>query len=128
VGFITYSPSGKAGFLDVQEKTMSRYGLTSEEVAREMAEGTLRLEACCADVSVSNTGVADGNAGSGSAPGTQCFAWAFKSRSGEIVSATETKMFAGDRNEVRHAAALYALSSIEHHFNHLPRTRERDRG
>ncbi len=29
VGFITYSPSGKAGFLDVQEETMNRVGLTS---------------------------------------------------------------------------------------------------
>jgi nicotinamide-nucleotide amidase len=120
VGFITYSPSGKAGFLGVQEDTMSRYGLTSEEVAREMAEGALGLEACCADMSVSNTGVADGNAGSVPAPGTQCFGWSFKLRSGRIVSVSETKVFEGDRNEVRHAAALYALSRIEHHFNHLP--------
>ncbi|SAK84159.1 CinA domain-containing protein [Caballeronia catudaia] len=119
VGFITYSPSGKAGFLGVQEKTMNRYGLTSEEVAREMSEGALRLEECCADVSVSNTGVADGNAGSVPAPGTQCFGWSFKLRSGEIVSATETKVFDGDRNEVRHAAAQYALSRIEHQFYHL---------
>jgi nicotinamide mononucleotide (NMN) deamidase PncC len=98
---------------------MNRYGLTSEEVAREMSEGALRLEACCADVSVSNTGVADGNAGSVPRPGTQCFGWSFKLRSGEIVSVTETKVFEGDRNEVRHAAALYALSRIEHHFYHL---------
>jgi nicotinamide mononucleotide (NMN) deamidase PncC len=98
---------------------MSRCGLTSEEVAREMSEGVLRLEACCADVSVSNTGVADGNAGSVPAPGTQCFGWSFKSRSGRILSVTETKVFDGDRNEVRHAAALYALSRIEHHLNRL---------
>ncbi|MBC8642588.1 CinA family protein [Caballeronia sp. EK] len=120
VGFITYSPSGKAGFLDVQEETMNRFGLTSEEVAREMSEGALRLEACCADVSVSNTGVADGHAGSGPAPGTQCFGWSFKLQGGRILSVTETQVFEGDRNEVRHAAALYALSRIEHHFNHLP--------
>lgn len=59
VGFVTYSPTGKAGFLDVREETMQREGLTSEAVAREMSEGALRQEACCADVVVSNTGVAD---------------------------------------------------------------------
>ncbi|WP_409017620.1 CinA family protein [Caballeronia sp. LZ008] len=57
VGFVTYSPSGKAGFLGVQEETMKQFGLTSEEVAREMSEGALKQEACCADVAVSNTGV-----------------------------------------------------------------------
>jgi PncC family amidohydrolase len=119
VGFITYSPSGKAGFLDVQESTMDRYGLTSEEVAKEMAEGALRLEACCADVAVSNTGVADGNAGDDPAPGTQCFGWAFKFQNGKIECVTETKIVNGERNDVRRAAALYALSRIEHHFNGL---------
>ena len=34
VGFVTYSPSGKAGFLGVRQETMDRFGLTSEEVAR----------------------------------------------------------------------------------------------
>jgi hypothetical protein len=59
VGFITYSPSGKAGFLGVKEATMKQYGLTSEEVAREMAEGARRQEGCCVDVVVSNTSLAD---------------------------------------------------------------------
>ena len=59
VGFVTYSPTGKAGFLGVRETTMEQFGLTSEEVAREMSEGALRQEASCADVAVSNTGVAD---------------------------------------------------------------------
>ena len=60
VGFITYSPSGKAGFLGVQRATMEQHGLTSEAVAREMAGGALRHEGCCADIVVSNTGLADG--------------------------------------------------------------------
>ncbi|SFU26786.1 amidohydrolase, PncC family [Paraburkholderia aspalathi] len=38
VGFVSYSPSGKAGFLGVQESTMECWGLTSEGVAREMAK------------------------------------------------------------------------------------------
>jgi nicotinamide-nucleotide amidase len=128
VGFVTYSPTGKSGFLGVREETMKRYGLTSEEVAREMSEGALNQEACCADVAVSNTGVADAAPGDGPPPGTQCFAWSYKVRGGEIVTFSETKAFDGERNEVRRAAALYALSRIEHHFNRLPRHRAKRNG
>jgi PncC family amidohydrolase len=119
VGFVTYSPTGKAGFLGVRETTMEQFGLTSEEVAREMSEGALRQEACCADVAVSNTGVADAALDGGPPPGTQCFGWSYKLRSGDFVTFSETKVFDGDRNDVRRAAALYALSRIEHYFNSL---------
>lgn len=117
VGFVTYSPTGKAGFLGVSEETMERHGLTSEAVAREMAEGALRHEACCADVAVSNTGVADGTSDDGTPPGTQCFAWAYRSRDGNIVTFSETKKFECERNDVRRAAALCALSRVEHYFD-----------
>lgn len=117
VGFVTYSPTGKAGFLGVRRETMERHGLTSEPVAREMAEGALRQEACCAEVAVANTGVADAAPGSSTPPGTQCFAWSYRMRGGEIVTFAETRTFEGERNEVRRAAALYALSRIEHYFD-----------
>ena len=120
VGFVSYSPSGKAGFLGVKESTMKQFGLTSEEVAREMAEGALRHEGCCADVVVSNTGLAEAGP-SGSPPaGTQCFAWSFRTRDATVVTFSETRQFSGSRNEVRSEAALYALSRIEHYFNQLP--------
>ncbi|SAK99586.1 CinA domain-containing protein [Caballeronia fortuita] len=117
VGFVTYSPTGKAGFLGVREDTMKQFGLTSEAVAREMSEGALAQEACCADVAVSNTGVADAPPEGGPPPGTQCFAWSFKSRDGRIQTFSETRRFEGERNDVRREAALYALSRIEHYFN-----------
>jgi PncC family amidohydrolase len=123
VGFVSYSPSGKAGFLGVGETTMQEFGLTSEEVAREMAEGALRQEGCCAEVAVSNTGLADTAPQGGPPPGTQCFAWSFRDRNGELVTFSETRHFSGNRNDVRSAAALYALSRIEHYFNQLPRAR-----
>lgn len=122
VGFVSYSPSGKAGFLGVKEATMEESGLTSEAVAREMAEGALRREGCCAELAVSNTGLADGAPNGGVPPGTQCFAWSFRSGAGELLTFAETRQFPGDRNDVRSAAALYALSRIEHYFNELPRT------
>jgi nicotinamide-nucleotide amidase len=127
VGFITYSPSGKAGFLDVRKDTMDRYGLTSEEVAREMAEGALRLEACSADIAVSNTGVADSAPEGGPVPGTQCFAWSYRGRDGRIVTFSETKIFQGGRNEIRGAAAVYALSRIPRYFDALPRAKDHER-
>ncbi|MGF6696524.1 nicotinamide-nucleotide amidase [Paraburkholderia sp. MM5496-R1] len=125
VGFVSYSPSGKAGFLGVRQSTMKQYGLTSEAVAREMAEGALRQEGCCADIAVSNTGLADGGAHGGSdddpPQGTQCFAWAFRRPGDQFVTFAETRRFSGDRNDVRSAAALYALSRVEHYFDQLPR-------
>ncbi|MFM0514122.1 CinA family protein [Paraburkholderia sp. RL17-373-BIF-A] len=119
VGFVSYSPSGKVGFLGVKQSTMEQFGLTSEEVAREMAEGAFRQEGCCADVVVSNTGLADAGPSGGPPPGTQCFAWAFRTRQGEILTFTETRRFAGRRNDIRSGAALYALARIEHYFNEV---------
>ena len=125
VGFVSYSPSGKAGFLGVRQSTMEQCGLTSEAVAREMAEGALRQEGCCADIAVSNTGLADGGAGGASdsdpPPGTQCFAWSFRRPDKGFVTFAETRRFSGHRNDVRSAAALYALSRVEHYFDQLPR-------
>lgn len=120
VGFITYSPSGKAGFLGVRKDTIDAFGLTSEEVAREMAEGALDRPGCEAGVAVSNTGDADGSGESGVPPGTQCFAWSWRLKAGERMTFSETARFAGSRNEVREAAAMYALSRIEHYYRLLP--------
>ena len=119
VGFVTYSPSGKAGFLGVRQETMDRFGLTSEEVAREMAEGALAQEACAADIAVANTGVADRSPAGGPPPGTQCFAWSLRGRDGGVVTASETRIFTGSRNDIRYAAALYALSRIPALFDSM---------
>lgn len=117
VGFVAYSPDGKTGFLGVRKETIERYGLTSEQVAREMAEGALAATGCRADVAVSNTGVAD-RTGDAHAPppGTQCFAWAWRLEDGRCATFTETERFTGDRNEIRAAAAQYALSRIEPYY------------
>lgn len=117
VGFVAYSPTGKAGFLGVRRETMERYGLTSEPIAREMAEGALAAQGCSADVAVANTGIADPvGDGGGPPPGTQCFAWSWRRENRPCVTFTETKRFAGARNEIREAAVQYALSRIAHYF------------
>jgi nicotinamide-nucleotide amidase len=123
VGFVVYSPSGKSGFLGVSKTTIDRFGLTSEEVAREMVQGALAQPACRANVAVANTGLADGPSdGSRLTPGTQCFAWAYRHRTGLCVF-SETVVFPGRRNEVRRAAALYALEQISHYLDRIPACR-----
>jgi len=117
MGFVVYSPSAKSGFLDVRPQTIERYGLTSEEVAREMAEGALAQRTGHASVAVANTGLADGAPdGRGPRPGTQCFAWACVHR-GRVVTGSETVVFDGGRNAVRRAAARHALAGIPRFVN-----------
>lgn len=110
MGYVTYSAGAKNNILGVRHETIDRYNLTSEEVAREMVEGALRLSG--ADIAVSTTGVAGPDPGEGGIPpGTVCFAWGFRHGDGpRLVS--ETRHFDGDRNAVRLMAADYAIGRV----------------
>lgn len=112
--FVTYSPEAKISCLGVNKETIERFNLTSEEVAREMAEGALRVSR--ANVAIADTGLA-GPGGDGDIPvGTVCFAWSFQQ--GDVVATySETRRFPGERNEVRQAAAEYAINRIWHYHN-----------
>ena len=115
--FGTYSEGAKIRCIDVKPATIERYNLTSEEVAREMAEGALK--AADANVAIANTGVAGPGPGEGGIPaGTICFAWAFE-HDGSIVTFSETRHFDGDRNTVRRAGADYAINRIWHYHNEM---------
>jgi PncC family amidohydrolase len=117
-GFVTYSPEAKYHCLGVKPETIERFNLTSEPVAREMAEGALRNSR--ANVAVSNTGVAGPSTGGDDIPvGTICFAWGFE-HNGTTVMYSETRKFDGDRNEIRKAAAEYAIERIPHYYEQLP--------
>ncbi|TCS36244.1 PncC family amidohydrolase [Paucimonas lemoignei] len=109
-GYVTYSPEAKMHILGVKKETIERFNLTSEEVAREMVEGTLRISE--ANVAVANTGVAGPDKGEGGIPaGTVCFAWAFRMKDRPRIF-SEKRHFGGDRNAVRQAAAEYAITRI----------------
>lgn len=112
-GLAVYSPDSKNRYLKVSFDTIDRYGLTSEEVALEMADGAInRNEASAA---LSNTGVAGPSAGDDGTPiGRVCFAWAIRCE-GEVYKFSETCDFNGDRNEVRLTAAHYALERLPHY-------------
>ncbi|WP_409017621.1 CinA family protein [Caballeronia sp. LZ008] len=61
-------------------------------------------------------GVADSPPDGGPPAGTQCFAWSYKRGGDQVTTFSETKKFEGERNEIRSAAARYALSRIAHYF------------
>lgn len=115
--FVVYSPQAKQQCVGVQAATLETFNLTSEEVAREMAVGALNNSR--ANLAVSNTGVTD-DTDPDIPAGTQCFAWAFKVLGeGSLAVYSEKQQFEGDRNAIREAAALYALSRIPFYFKKL---------
>lgn len=117
-GFVVYSPDAKQKLLNVDPQTIETYGLTSEEVATEMAIGA--LNATVATLAVANTGVADDS--EEDPAGTQCYAFALSLRGlqgGRQVSISETVQFDGDRVEVRKQAARYGLEQLPDRYRQL---------
>lgn len=105
-GVISYSNQLKVSLLGVSAETLSRYGAVSEQVAREMVEGVARITR--ADYAVSTTGIAGPDGGTTDKPvGTVCFGYVAR---GEIM--TETKLFTGDRKQIRAQTVSHALARI----------------
>ncbi|NEX64107.1 CinA family protein [Noviherbaspirillum galbum] len=116
--FVTYSVDAKVGVLGVSKETIDRCNLTSEEVAREMAEGALRISH--ANLALSDTGLAGPSNGDSDIPvGTVCFGWSFQIGDTDVRTFTETRKFDGERNEIRKQSADYAISRIWHYHNEL---------
>lgn len=115
-GFVVYSPKAKNRLLGVSFETIEQFGLTSEEVATEMAVGA--LNASGAMIAVANTGVAD-NAQEDEG-GTQCYAWALMRGERQVV-VSETVRFDGDRVEIRKQAARHGLMQIPERLAQLER-------
>jgi nicotinamide-nucleotide amidase len=122
--FVTYSVEAKAGILGVNRDTVDRFNLTSEEVAREMSEGALRLSR--ANLAISDTGLAGPSNGDSDIPvGTICFAWSFQIGEKAVRTFSETRKFDGDRNEIRKQGADYAISRIWHYHNEIMKQDQR---
>lgn len=111
-GLAVYSPEAKNRYLAVSFDTIDTYGLTSEVTSREMALGALNNND--ANVAIANTGIAGPEPHDDIPVGTVCFAWAFR-HAQKVYMVVETKRFSGDRNEVRLAAAHYALEMLPKH-------------
>lgn len=105
-GFVTYANEAKVKYLHVNQKTIDKYGVVSEQVAYEMAIGALKESN--ADVALATTGIAGPGGGTFVTPvGMVCFGLAIKDK-----IYTCTKQF-GDigRNNVRELAKEYVIKS-----------------
>ena len=109
-GFVTYSNEAKVMHLGVATDTLERFGAVSEETAMEMAGGVLTA-VTHADFAISTTGVAGPGGGSAGKPvGMVCFGFAHRAGSGVSTQAI-TRVFDGDRREIREAAVQFALTT-----------------
>ena len=104
---VTYSNQAKQDLLQVKEATLTQYGAVSEQVAMEMAIGTLQQGR--ATISASVTGIAGPDGGTPAKPvGTVCFAWTGE----DLPSISKTYLFEGDREQIREQSAIALLFGL----------------
>jgi nicotinamide-nucleotide amidase len=109
-GFVTYANRAKVEMLGVEENILQQWGAVSEEVARQMAEGALRVSA--ADVAVAVTGIAGPSGGTPEKPvGT---AWLALVRKNQPTIA-EKVFHLRDRNGFKKAVSQSVLDLIRRH-------------
>lgn len=106
-GVVTYANEAKVKYLDVNPETIEHYGVVSEPVAGQMAEGVAKAQN--AQVGVGVSGIAGPGGGSAGKPvGMVCFGFYVD---GELT--TVTRQF-GDlgRNVVREAAVMFVFEAL----------------
>lgn len=105
-GVVSYTNEIKHKVLGVKTETLEKFSAVSEECTREMAEGAAKL--LNAEAAVSVSGIAGPSGGTEIQPvGTVCFGFYVN---GTLSSVT--KLFMGDRSNVRREAALFALQTL----------------
>ena len=106
-GHIVYSYSAKEDLLGIDRADLQKFGAVSTEIAMQMAEGARDRSGCA--VTVSATGIAGPGGGLEDKPvGLVYFGWCVDGKEVECAS----KVFSGDRKEVRQQTVLYALQGI----------------
>ena len=114
-GVVSYTNELKQAVLKVSKNTIKKLGAVSEQTAKEMALGVCGLSKVKnTRYGVSITGIAGPNGGSAEKPvGTVCFAWALADVDKErTIIKAETKLFKGNRKQVREQSVLFALQEL----------------
>ncbi len=108
VGVITYANEAKIKYLGVFEETIEEFGVVSEEVAGQMAEGVARAN--MAQVGVGITGIAGPTGGTKNKPvGMVCFGFYV-----DGMLPTHTMHFGEiGRNAVREASVEFVYGTLE---------------
>ena len=106
-GYVTYSNSAKSEDINVSQELITQHGAVSDQVARAMAIGA--KQSSNSDIALSITGIAGPTGGSVEKPvGTVCFAWILANNA--IYS--ETKLFSGNRQDIRAQACEFSLKKL----------------
>ena len=107
VSFVTYANEAKIKFLGVKADTILQYGVVSENVACEMAQGVANIAK--SQVGVGVTGVAGPGGGTAKKPvGMVCFGFYIN---GKVK--TYTKQFGAiGRNKVRQASVDFVYETL----------------
>jgi len=113
-GVIPYSNELKAGILDVNEKTLMKYGAVSKQVAEEMAVNIRKMTG--SDIGVSITGVAGPSGGTKKKP----VGLVFMHLSAADRDIGEYRIFPGDREVVKVRTINYCLNMIFKYLTHGP--------
>lgn len=100
--FVTYANEAKVNILNVNNDTINNYGVVSEQVALEMAEGLINKYNC--DIAISTTGIAGPAGATENKPvGLICFA---------ILNKKSKKVYKFNANsQISRRLMKYAFSS-----------------
>jgi nicotinamide-nucleotide amidase len=109
-GYVTYSDAAKVRDLDVSARTLAEFGAVSEQTAREMAMGALRVPKV--SVALAVTGIAGPDGGTPEKPVGTVWLCAAARHDRGIESIAELKRFAGDRAAVRRRSVQHALELL----------------
>lgn len=106
-GFVSYTNEAKAELLGVPAALIAKHGAVSAHVARAMADGALAHSA--AGIAISLTGIAGPEGGTDAKPvGLVYIGCARRGRE----TAVERHQFPGDRDTVRRASVVAALTLV----------------
>ncbi len=112
--WVTYSNQAKMDLIGVSAETLDQHGAVSEQTVLEMAKGARRI--AVANIGVAISGIAGPDGGTIDKPvGTVWIGW---SLSDQLLDA-EVAVFPGNRDQVRQAALLAALSGSIMRVSHL---------
>ncbi len=103
---VTYSNESKESVLGVSHDSLVGYGAVSEQVAREMAEGVMRLYG--SDVSVAVTGIA----GPGGATDEKPVGLVYIAAADGPRTVVSRNTFKGDRGQVREQTVSAACTLL----------------
>jgi nicotinamide-nucleotide amidase len=109
-GYVTYSDAAKMRDLGVAASTLAENGAVSEQTAREMAAGALRVPGVSAALSV--TGIAGPDGGTPAKPVGTVWLCAAVRHEGGIEVIAELSHFPGDRAAVRLRSVQHALELL----------------